>query len=117
MEASGGPNETVTRRGNLSGHRSRKRPSLKLKMLPQRRSRLTGMIGASSPLMIRSSPRLKGSIPPVRVIEPSAKMQMICPWRNCSRASSIDSATRSGSPPWIGMVFMRRKIQFKAFIS
>ena len=58
----------------------------KLKMLPQTPSRQTGMIGASRPFMIRSKPRRKGSICPMRVIWPSAKMQTTSPSRMASEA-------------------------------
>ena len=47
-----------------------KRPRSKLKMLPQTPSRFTGMIGASTPFMMRSMPRRKGSSWPMRVIWP-----------------------------------------------
>ena len=64
----------------------RKRPRSKLKMLPHTPSRLTGMMGTSTPFMMRSRPRRKGSIWPVRVIWPSAKMQTISSWRRASLA-------------------------------
>ena len=49
VEGSGAPNATVTGYGIRAGHFQKKRPPLKLKMLPQTRSRYTGMIGTSRP--------------------------------------------------------------------
>ena len=61
------------------GHFQKNLPPAKLKMLPHRRSRCTGMIGTSVPSTIFSMPRLKGSMLPVRLMAPSAKMQTMWP--------------------------------------
>ena len=67
-------------RGLRLGHFQKNRPFSKLKILPQRRSRCTGITGTlSSPYMIFSKPRLNGSRLPVRLIAPSAKIQTTCP--------------------------------------
>ena len=49
VDGSGLPNATVTGYGSRSGSFQKNFPRLKLKMLPQTRSRYTGMIGTSRP--------------------------------------------------------------------
>ena len=73
----GVPKLTVTGYGMRRGTFHRNRPRSKLKMLPHTPSRFTGMMGTSTPFMMRSRPRRKGNNWPVRVICPSAKMQTI----------------------------------------
>ena len=67
-------------------------------MLPQTWSRQTGMIGAGLRLTICSKPRWNGSMKPVRVMPPSAKMQTTSPFceRLAGGAQRLDESPRPG---------------------
>ncbi len=114
------PNETVTGYGMLLGHFQKKRPRSKLKTLPHRRSKCTGMMGtarpsiAAMPSMIFSMPRLNGRMFPVRLMAPSAKMHTTCPAASSFRAARM--ASTASRPPPTGIAFVLRKNQFSAFI-
>ena len=86
----GRPNATLTGYGNFCGHFHRKRPPWLLKMLPHTWSRHTGTIGAGVRLRICSKPRWNGSMKPVRVMLPSAKMQTASPLARASPAVRSD---------------------------
>src|SRR6267143_2002390 len=68
------------------GNFQRNRPPAKLKIEPHTPSRFTGMMGTSTPLIMRSIPRRKGSIWPIRVICPSGKIPTISPFFSASVA-------------------------------
>ena len=76
-------------------------------MLPHTPSRFMGTMGTATSFMMRSRPRRKGSIWPVRVICPSAKMQTISSLRSASLAVCNDcSISRGCSSLEIGMAFI-----------
>ena len=67
LAGKGAPKDTVTGYGMRLGNFQKNLPPSKLKMLPHTRSRCTGMMGASVPSRRSfSSPRLNGSMLPVR---------------------------------------------------
>ena len=74
------------RMGQARGQFPDEAPVLKLDGLPSTPSSATGMMGASTSFMMRSKPRRNGSICPMRVIWPSAKMQTTSPFRMASLA-------------------------------
>ena len=57
--------------------------------------------------MIFSKPRLKGSMLPVRLIAPSAKMQTTCPACSSSRARLIAPSAPRAPPPPVGIARIR----------
>jgi hypothetical protein len=69
------------------------------------------MTGTSSPSAMSSMPRLKGKVVPVRLIEPSAKMQTTWPSSSSARARLM--ALTASLPALTGMTFMRRRNQPK----
>ena len=74
-------------------------------MLPHTLSRCTGITGASTPFMIRDIPLRNGSIWPVRVICPSAKMHTRSPSRMDWLAVCRDWIISRGRPSdEIGMI-------------
>jgi hypothetical protein len=93
----GAPNEITTGCRKQRGRFLKKRPPRKLNMLSQRPPRWTGTIGASIPLIIASNPRLNGSSSPVRLMEPSAKMQITSPRSSSLRAALIACAALRGA--------------------
>ena len=65
-------------------------------MLPHNPCKYAGMIGASVPSTILSIPRLKPCICPVRVSDPSGKMQTTSPRCTASFAARSDSMIARG---------------------
>jgi len=61
------------------------------------------MIGTSRSATIFSKPRLKGSMLPVRLMAPSAKMQTTWPPRSSSRARRIAAMAPLAPPPPVGI--------------
>ena len=87
-------------------------------MLPHTPSRYTGTMGHRTPDAIRSSPRLNLSRFPVRLIDPSAKMQTTWPRPISRPAISNDCAISSGeSLAATGIACIMRKNQLSPFHS
>ena len=69
---------------------------------------MTGVL--ASPSAILSKPRLKGSMLPVRVMRPSAKMQTTCPASISLRAVISDSSISRRDPAATGIALTRELI-------
>ena len=65
------------------------------------------------PSTIFSMPRLKGSMLPVRLMAPSAKMQTTWPAASSRRAARMDSTASRGPLVPTGMALVRRRNQWK----
>jgi len=77
---------------------------------------MDGITGTSMPARIFSTPRRKGSALPVRLSEPSAKMQTTWPAFSSSRALMRAALITLGLSP-MGMACMRLRTQCRPGIS